>query len=544
MNPPIHDERRSDDSAQELFDDAPCGYLSTLPDGLIVNVNQTFLNWTGYTREALKGKRLQELLPVPARMYFDTHISPLLQMQGFVREVAVDLPVPDSSDLAVLLNFTLKRDSQGQPLFNRVTVFDATDRRRYEKELLRARREAERAAQVEREAREEAERANRAKGELLALVSHELKTPLSAIAGWIQVLQRKFGDNKELGEGLSRIDRNAKLQARLVDDLLDMSRLASGKMRLEVQTVDLSEVIDASLDIVRPAAKARGIQLKTVLDPALKVSGDPGRLQQIFWNLLSNAVKFAPKDGLVHVILERVNSHAEIRVVDNGPGMSADFIAHAFEQFSQSSSAATRATSGLGLGLALAKHLTEMHGGSISAYSAGEGCGATFTVSLPVVALQAEGEFRGDQSQDTARHRQMAHDAVTLAGLKLLIVEDQADAREFLWHLLAERGAEVVAAASAAEALAVFERFLPDVLVSDIGLPDQDGYELIRQVRMLAAGSRVPALALTAQSRLQDRTRALMSGYQMYLSKPIDESELTVAVASLAGRLSNRSFGG
>jgi PAS domain S-box-containing protein len=536
------DQSLLEESGQELFDGAPCGYLTTLPDGKIVRVNLTFLSLTGYSRESLTGRLFQQLLPMPARIYYETQIAPLLQMQGFVREVTFDLERPDRPALPVLVNFSQKQTPQGQPVLTRITVFDATDRRHYERELLRARREAERATDVERQAREDAERANRAKDDLLALVSHELKTPLSAIAGWSQVLRRKVAGNKELEDGLAIIDRNARLQATLVDDLLDMSRLTAGKMRLDVQSVDLASVVEASLDTVQPAAQARSIRLQSVLDPVVRVSGDPSRLQQIMWNILSNAVKFTPREGFIRVVMERVNSHVEVRFTDNGLGMTRDFIAHAFEQFTQSSSTTTRGTTGLGLGLSLAKHLTEMHGGSISAHSEGEGCGSTFVIRLPILTLYAEETEARSHPQDTAITRLVAKDAVSLKGLKLLIVEDERDAREFLWHLLTERGAEVVAVASAAEALSALDRFLPDVFISDIGLPDVDGYELIRQVRMLGQGARIPALALTAQSRLQDRTRALLAGFQMYLSKPIDANELTVTIASLGGRLSTRTI--
>jgi PAS domain S-box-containing protein len=534
------DQSLLEESGQELFDSAPCGYLTTLPDSTIVRVNLTFLSWTGYSRESLTGQSFQQLLPVPARIYYDTHIAPLLQMQGFVHEVAFDLERPGQPVLPVLVNFSQKQTPQGLPLLTRITVFDATDRRNYERELLRARREAERATEIEREAREEAERANRAKDDLLALVSHELKTPLSAIAGWSQVLRRKVAGNKELEDGLSVIDRNARLQATLVDDLLDMSRLAAGKMRLDVQSVDLAAVVEASLDTVQPAAQARSIRLQSVLDPIVRVSGDPGRLQQVMWNILSNAVKFTPRGGFVRVVMERVNSHVEVRIIDNGPGMTREFITHAFEQFAQSSSVTTRGTTGLGLGLSLARHLTEMHGGSISAHSEGEGRGSTFVIRLPVLTLYPEESEARNHPQDTAITRRTSNDVISLRGLKLLIVEDERDAREFLWHLLNERGAEVIAVGAAAEALSALERFQPDVFISDIGLPDLDGYELIRRVRMLGQGARIPALALTAQSRLVDRTRALLAGFQMYLPKPIDASELTVTVASLGGRLLTR----
>jgi PAS domain S-box-containing protein len=526
-----------EESGEELFDSAPCGYVTTLPDGGILKVNQTFLNMTGYSREALSPEvTFQQLLPLPAKIFYDTHVAPLLLIQGFVREIAADLNRHDRRVLPVLLNFTQKRNSQGQAVLTRITIFDATDRRQYERDLLQARREAELAAQVERKAREVADRANRAKDDLLALVSHELKTPLSAIIGWSHLLRRKFPGNKVLEDGLSVIDRNARLQATLVDDLLDTSRLAAGKMRLDVQQCDLTAILQASLDTVRPAAEARSIRLQPILDPTLKVSGDPGRLQQIFWNILSNAVKFTPRDGFVRVVVERVDSHVEVRIADNGPGMSQAFIEHAFDQFSQSSSLATRATTGLGLGLSLAKHLTEMHGGSISAHSEGEGRGCTFIVRLPVLILYPNESDAPVDLRRSANVDKVNYDAVSLTGLKLLIVEDERDAREFLWHLLTERGAEVVSAADAAEALSIIERFHADVLISDIGLPGQDGYELIRQVRM-GERSRIPAIALTAQSRLEDRTRALLAGFQMYLAKPIDAAELTVTIASLAGRL-------
>jgi CheY-like chemotaxis protein len=284
------------------------------------------------------------------------------------------------------------------------------------------------------------------------------------------------------------------------------------------------------------AAQARDIRLQCIVDPTVSVAGDPGRLQQVFWNLLSNGVKFTPGNGYIRVVMERVNSHVEVKFADSGQGMTAEFIAHAFERFRQSESLGTQQTGGLGLGLSLAKHLIEMHGGSISAYSPGEGLGSTFTVHLPLSVVQvAQGEQR---IHPAALSTSTQSDHVSLRGITVLIADDERDARELLWRVLTDAGAEVIATSSAAEALEAAERVRPDVLVSDVSMPGGDGYELIRKVRMLGdATGRVPAIALSALSRLEDRTRALLSGFQLHLSKPVDPRELTLAIASLAGRL-------
>jgi signal transduction histidine kinase/ActR/RegA family two-component response regulator len=524
---------------EQLLDEARCGYLAVRPDGSLARVNQTFVDWTGHDRDSLlAGKTFQQLLTVPSRIYYETHVAPLLQMQGHVREVAFDLLRPAQPPLSVLFNCVQKKDASGGEALIRMIVFDATHRRSYERELLRAKRAADEATQIQSAQREEAERANRAKDEFLALVSHELRTPLGVILGWSQVLRKKAAGNADVEHAVCVIERNTHAQVRLVDDLLDMSRIVSGKLRLDVQRVDLASVIEAALETAEPAALARNIRLHSLLDPGVIVAGDPGRLQQVFWNLFSNAVKFTPKDGFVRVLMQRVNSHIEVSVIDNGQGMTPDFIAHAFERFRQFDSADTRRTAGLGLGLSLVKYLVEMHGGSIEARSEGESRGSTFTVKLPVVVVhQGEDEVRGHpQTALSAKLSQALN--LNLSGVKVVLADDDRDAREMLWHILVERGADVIATASAQEALVAVESFRPDVLISDIGMPDEDGYELIQKVRMLGDGlSGVPAVALTALSRLEDRTRALLAGYQIHLTKPVDARELTVTVASLAGRL-------
>lgn len=530
------------ESADELFDTAPCGYVTALPDGTLLRVNATFLALSGNTGASILNKRFQELLTLPGRIYFDTHVGPLLHMQGTVRELAFDLVRPGQSALPVLLNAVLKRSTADGPQLLKLTVFDASDRRRYERELLHAKRLAEDATRIERVAREEAERASRAKDDILALVSHELKNPLGAILGWTQVLRRQTADHPDLEQALSVIERNARLQVRLVDDLLDMSRITSGKLRLDVQQVDLAAAIEAAIETAQPAAKAKGIRLQSVLDSSVEVAGDSGRLQQVFWNLLSNSLKFTPAGGSVTVTMGKVNSHVEVRVADTGQGMTSELLAHVFERFWQSGSAETRKTGGLGLGLSLVKYLVEMHGGTVEARSAGERQGSTFIVRLPLAVIDAPASHPSNPAAALTSSAKLELPRVTLHGTRVVVVDDEREVREILWRMLTDCGAEVVTAASATEALEAIQRVRPHVLVSDIGLDREDGYELIRRVRMLGEDvSRVPAIALTGLSRLEDRTRALLAGYQIHLAKPVDARELAITVASLAGQLSTQT---
>jgi PAS domain S-box-containing protein len=531
------DRSMFDHIAHELFQHAPCGYVSTFEDGTIVQVNETFVAMTGYTRERLlSGLRFAELLTIPGRIYHDTHFGPLLQMQGFVKEVAFDLLRVDQHRLPVLVNAVRKQVSESGPPLILMTVFDATDRRQYEQELLLARRRAEEAVERERAARQQAESAGRFKDEFLALVTHELRTPLNAILGWTQIMKVEQGLSEDQREGLSVIERNAKVQGELINDLLDMSRIITGKMRLEVRSVMLAEVIEAALDTARPAADGKGVRLQKVLDQTVTVAGDPGRLQQIFWNLLTNAVKFTPKGGFVRVVMQRVNSHVEVSVIDSGQGMSPAFLAHAFERFRQSDTGETQKTGGLGLGLSIVKNLVEMHGGSIEAFSDGPGKGSTFRISLPVEVVH-DNEADRVHPRDAVGPNLLEVRGISLQGVTVLVVDDEADAREMVRRVLAASGAEVTTAASAQEALALLEKKRPNVLVSDIGMGGENGYELIRKVRMLGEGAgRVQAVALTAFGRLEDRTRAMLAGYQMHLTKPVDARELIVTVATLAGK--------
>jgi signal transduction histidine kinase/ActR/RegA family two-component response regulator len=393
----------------------------------------------------------------------------------------------------------------------------------------------------EQKARAEAEKLNRLKDEFLSTVSHELRTPLNAILGWSQILRTSQVDEARMSRALETIERNARSQAQLIDDLLDISRIITGKIRLNVRTVELLPVIEAAIDTVRPAADAKSIHLRAVLDPAAgPVLGDSERLQQIVWNLLSNAIKFTPKQGRIQVCLQRINSHVEIVVVDTGQGISVEFLPHVFERFRQADGSITRSFGGLGLGLAIVRQLVELHGGTVHAESPGEGQGATFTVKLPLIAV-------GPKAIEPERVHPTVGGSVTfdssprLKGLRILIVDDESDMQDLLAYTLEVCGVEVIAAASANAAIAALtESSQPiDILISDIGMPEEDGYSLLRRVRALKPenGGRIPAIALTAYARTQDRTAALLAGFQSHIAKPVEPAELVAVIANLAGRI-------
>jgi PAS domain S-box-containing protein len=403
----------------------------------------------------------------------------------------------------------------------------------------RARTQAEAAAAEKERLYREASEANRLKDEFLATVSHELRTPLTAILGWAHMLRTGTFDGQAAASAFETIERNARAQAQLIEDLLDVSRIITGKLRIDLRTLDPNSFIEAAVEAVRPAAEVKGVRLQKVIDTGLaSVSGDPVRLQQVVWNLLANAIKFTPRGGRVQVRLERVNSHVEIAVSDTGQGIEPGFLPHVFDRFRQADGTTTRHHGGLGLGLAIVRHLVELHGGTVKAESPGESQGTTFTVLLPVAPVYAS-----DSSE--LRVHPAARDTLPafgspdrLDGLRVLVVDDEPDTREMLKAGLGQCGAEVTAAGSAAEALTEIRQSPPDVLISDIGMPDVDGYELIRKVRTMPAGQggTVPAIALTAYARTEDRLQALRAGYQMHVTKPVELTELAAVVASLAKR--------
>jgi len=429
-------------------------------------------------------------------------------------------------------------DDGSAPIRNRagrvvgvVLVFrDVSERRRTEAERHAAAADRERLLESERTARAEAERANRLKDDFVAMVSHELRTPLNAILGWTRLLLENIADPDKLRHGLEVVERNTVLQAQLISDLLDMSRIVSGKLRLEVETVDLASVVEDAVHTVLPAAQAKGVEIRRDLAAALGTAlGDPARLQQAVGNLLSNAIKFTHEGGTVTVTLNQSAPYAEIKVTDDGIGIQPDALPFVFERFRQGEAPTTRRHGGLGLGLAIVKQIVELHGGSVRAESAGEGTGASFVLTLPLTAVRTPD--RGPTLEDRS-----ALEPTSLERVKVLVVEDEPDTRELIERLLREQQADVLTAGSAGEALEVLGEAHPDILVSDIGLPDVDGYELMQRIRRLdpGDGGGIPAVALTAFARSEDRTRALRAGYQAHLAKPVEPAELVAAIARFA----------
>ena len=408
------------------------------------------------------------------------------------------------------------------------TCTDIEDRKQAEQE-----REA--LLTSERAARSDAERAVRVKDEFVATLSHELRTPLNAIVGWAQFLLRDSSDKEKLRKGIEVIDRNAKLQAQMVDDLLDMSRIMSGKLRLDIADLDLGDLIKNVVASAQPAADAKSITITASGNTMLPIQGDGSRLQQVLWNLLMNAIKFTPRQGSVRLELRRQHSTAEIVVTDSGRGIKAEFLPYVFDRFRQEDSSTTRKYSGLGLGLAITRQLVEMHGGSIDAASAGEGLGSTFILRLPLPAVRQGTALNLSLSQmGTA----FGDTELRLDGLHVLVVEDEPDGRDLVQRVLEDRGARVTSCTSTDEGLTSFEAERPDLVISDIGMPGQDGYEFIRRLRSLEGGNKsfTPAAALTAMARAEDRRHALLAGFQAHIAKPVDPLELVVVLASLVGR--------
>jgi len=412
------------------------------------------------------------------------------------------------------------------------TVKDITERKQAEarmNELLAG----------EQGARQEAEQVNRVKDEFLATLSHELRTPLNAIVGWTHVLRAGGLDAASTARAIDTIGRNANLQAQLISDILDVSRIIAGKLRLELRAVDLTDVVAEALEIVKPAATAKGIRLEPIFDPSAgPVTGDPNRLQQVIWNLLSNAIKFTPREGRVQVRLESMASSVLLTVGDNGPGIDPSFLPHVFERFRQADASSTRPHGGLGLGLAIVRHLVELHGGTVEATNRSEGPGAVFQVALPRRRVRSSADpSPPDQSALPADDPVWMDKAPSLAGTTVLVVDDDGDARDLIQYVLERCGARVRTAASAPEGLRVMLEWRPDVLLADVEMPIEDGYSFITRVRALApeAGGATPAAALTGYAAAQDRIKALQAGFQFHVAKPVQPAELATVVATLKG---------
>ena len=498
-------------------------------DGVITSWNQAAQRILGFTAAEIVGKPISTLLP-PDHSEDMSRILERIRRGERIGHFETQRRAKDGRVIDVSLSISPIRDADGTIIGAAKVARDITERKRAEAER-------EQLLTATEAAKAEAEAANRMKDDFLATLSHELRTPLNAIVGWAKILRSGKVDAEDVEEGLSAIDRNSQAQSQIIEDLLDISRIVSGNLRLDVQRLNLSDILDAALASVLPAANAKEIRVHKVLDSLVgPVTGDPARLQQVVWNLLTNAVKFTPKGGTVQVLLERVNSHVEISVIDSGIGIKPEFLPQVFDRFRQADGSTTRLHAGLGLGLAIAKHLVEMHGGSIRAKSPGEGQGATFTLTLPITVVHPDQPDRVKvRPKESGAIDNVCQDSA-LAGLKVLVVDDEPDARQLLRRALADCQAEVAIASSAAEALALIEKFQPDVIVCDIGMPEQDGYDLIHRVRANPATKDIPAAALTAFARPEDRKRSLLAGFQTHVAKPVDPAELTAVVASLAFR--------
>ncbi len=423
-------------------------------------------------------------------------------------------------------------DENGQVAYIVGNCRDITEQR----EAVRVRQEL---LELEQAARKEAEIANRVRDEFLATVSHELRAPLNSILGWGRLLEKGNLDGQTSAKAIKTIVRNAESQNRLIEDLLDVSRIISGKLRLEVMTIKPINFVESALETVRPAAEAKGITLEIKEDSVVShISGDPNRLQQVVWNLLSNAIKFTPNGGKVTVEIERANGYTEIRIKDSGIGISREFLPHVFDRFRQADASSIRKFGGLGLGLAIVRYIAEMHGGTVFAESAGENKGATFTIRLPVITAPKD-EPENEIKEVSGIGLSEILPKLSLDGLLILVVDDEEDTRQLLVQILTSYGATVVAAGSAAEGLSELQDKNPDVLVSDIGMPDEDGYSLIRKIRALPDEhhKNTKAIALTAFTRARDRMRALAAGFQNHVGKPVEPDELATVIASLTGRL-------
>ena len=527
-------ERRRTEAAQAylaaIIDSSDDAIVGKTLESRITSWNKGAEAIFGYTAEEAVGKPIHLLIP-PELQDEEERILERLKRGERIEHYETVRVKKDGQHIPVSLTISPIKGRSGRIIGASKIARDITERKQLEKlrdELL-AREQA---------ARKQAEEASRLKDEFLSIVSHELRTPLNSMLGWVHMLRGGQLNGAVAGRALETIERNGKAQARLIEDLLDISRIITGRLRLELHPITLPSVIEAAINVLRPTAEAKGVQLSTRLEANVgPVAGDADRLQQVVWNLISNAIKFTPAGGRVEVALNRVGAHVEIAVRDTGQGISAEFLPYVFERFRQADSSSTRMHGGLGLGLAITRNLVELHGGTIRAESAGEGQGANFTVSLPVLADERAPQKEEPQASAAEETPPSSLDAI-LSGLRILAVDDEPDTREMLACLLAQYGAEAKVVESAPEALEVMNTWQPDVLVCDISMPGEDGYALIRKVRALEEEPRrkTPAVALTAHARAEDRMRALTAGYQIHVPKPVEAAELVTVIASLAGR--------
>ncbi len=531
-----------------MHDLAAQGIVTTDSELNIVGWNHWMEEHTGKRANEVIGENLLGLFPELRQRRLDRHYKWALEGQVRVLSQALHgyllaMPTVAGEHACTQMQQAVRispLSHDGKVIGTLTIIEDVTERVTREAELQAQLEDRSRLLSNEKLARNEAERANRLKDEFLATISHELRNPLNAILGWAHMMRVGNLTPANVERAVDTIYRNAKSQSQLVSDLLDVSRIISGKLRLDVRSVDLLYIVNAAVDSVRPAADAKSIRLQTVLDPAAgPISGDADRLQQIVWNLLTNAVKFTAKGGRIQIKLQRVESHVEIVVSDTGVGISKEFLPYVFDRFRQADASTTRMHGGLGLGLSIVHQLVDLHGGTVSVQSEGEGKGATFTINLPFAGVTSSESETAEAAQAGQSEEVISFDGLpSLQGLKVLVVDDEADTRELIREVLKECGSDVITSPSAADALIALEQHKPDVLISDLGMPDEDGYSLIAKIRELPAerGGEIPAAALTAYARAEDRMRVLRSGFQFHLPKPVDSAELVTVVASLAGR--------
>jgi PAS domain S-box-containing protein len=546
----IHLARRRADEALRKESDWLRVTLSSIGDAVIttdVESRVTFMNrvaesLTGWAQAEAMGRSLPDIFQILNEESRQPVENPAVRTlsAGATVELAnhTILIAKDGTECRIDDSAAPIRNEQGEVVGTVLVFRDISERKRMELER-------ERLLAAAQAAQKEAEQANRLKDEFLATASHELRTPLTAVVGWSRLLRTGKLDAENSARALESIERNATLQTKLIDDLLDVSRIITGKLTLDRRPLEIAHVVSDAVNTVRPAADAKNIAIETSFDAeAEPVLGDANRLQQVVWNLLSNAVKFTPKNGRIEVALQRVNSEVQVSVGDSGEGISSEFLPYVFDRFSQGDGKTTRPHSGLGLGLAIVRQLVELHGGTVKAHSDGPGRGATFKLRLPVLSINLVPGSKSALSDSTLKGARVT-DGLSiecpprLDGVRVLVVDDDSDTRQMLKAVLSECHADVITAASAAEAIKEIEQRKPDVLVSDLGMPEQDGYELIKQVRETESAdnaARVPALALTAYAKAEDRVRALAGGYQVHLAKPVEPAEFVLVVANLAGR--------
>ena len=534
-----------------MHDLAAQGIVPTDNDLNVVAWNHWMEEHTGKRAHDVIGHNLLDLFPELIERRLDRHYKWALEGQVRVLSQALHGYLISMTAVSAEHGYAQMQQAvrisplshEGRIIGTLTIIEDVTERVAREAELQAQIEARSKLLASEKLARSEAERANHLKDEFLATISHELRNPLNAIMGWAHMLRLGKLTDANAERAVETIYRNAKSQAQLVADLLDVSRIISGKLRLDVRTVDLIYIISAAIDSVRPAVDAKGIRLQTMLDHAAgPISGDADRLQQIVWNLLTNAVKFTPRGGRIQVKVQRINSHVEIIVSDSGVGISKEFLPYVFDRFRQADASTTRIHGGLGLGLSIVRQLVDLHGGSVSVHSEGDGKGATFTITLPFVGVVSN-QKEAESVHPTQGDESISFEGLpSLQGLKVLVVDDEPDTRELIREVLRECGSEVITSQSAAEALVALEEHKPDILISDLGMPDEDGYSLISKIRALPEdrGGQIPAAALTAYARAEDRMRVLRSGFQFHLPKPVDSAELVTVVASLAGRAYQR----